>query len=197
MRLDDVDICNQAIGLCGSTQWIQSLTDQTTAARRCERFFQSSVEKVLRKHDWHCASTNVSLAQNTDTPTVTYEYAYALPFDCVRLVEVYSSANGYSPYDRWEPQGRNIETDIDALYIRYVKMPEDYRELDILLADAIAYELAVMLAPTLVSNAEIYGILKQASQKALADAKAIDTLESKQLYAENDVWEDARTSVGN
>jgi len=196
MRLDDVDICNQAIGLCGSTQWIQSLTDSTTSARRCQRFFQSSVEKVLRKHDWHCASTNVSLAENATAPTVTYDNAYALPFDCVRLIDVFDTDSGYSPYNRWEVQGRNIETDLETIYIRYVKMPEDYRDLDILLADAIAYELAIMLAPTLVSNPEVYAILKNASQRALAEAKAIDTLENKQLYAENDVLEDARLSIG-
>ena len=60
----------------------------------------------------------------------------------------------------------------------------------------LRYELAIMLAPTLTKNAEVYAILKQAAKLALAEAKAVDTLENKYINVENDVLEDHRLSVG-
>lgn len=198
MRLDDIEICNQAIGLCGSTEWIQTLgTAGNVASLRCDRFFEPAVQRVLRKHNWGCATNFVQLAQNTTGPTAEFDYAYALPFDCVRIIDAYSDSEGYSPYDRWRKVGRNIHTNLDAIYLKYVQMPEDYRELDVLLSNAISYELAVMLAPSLVKDAEQFMILKQEAKRMLAEAKAIDTLESKDLYVENDPYQDQRDIVGS
>lgn len=196
--LDQIEICNDAIGLCGSTQFIQSLGDpDSVASLRCDRYFIPAVKRVLRRHNWFCATHFVELAQNTTAPTGEFDYAYALPPDCVRINKVFANKDGYSPYDRWQPYKRNIHTNIGKLYLKYVQMPEDYRELDVLLADAIAYELAVKLAPTLLKDKRQYAILKQASKVALADAKAIDTLEAKDLYVENDVYNDYREIVGS
>lgn len=193
MRLSDVDICNTAVGLCGSSDFIQLLTDKTsTMALRCNQFFKQSVECVLRKHDWHCAEGRQKLAKNTAAPTFEYDNAFALPFDCVRVVKVYGDSDAYSPYDRWHIQERNLLTDLDEVYLKYIKFPEDYRELDVLLAKAIAYELALMLAPSIFKDKEMYGILFQASQQVLREAKAMDTLENKDAYTENSRWEDAR-----
>jgi hypothetical protein len=196
MRLSEVDICNQAIGLCGSSDFIQSLTDNKVSAQRCEKFLEGAVERVLRSHDWTSATVVVQLARNTLAPTSEWDYSYALPHDCVKLVNVYGSSSGYSPYDRWEPVKRNIHTDLGVVFLKYVQFPEDYADLDVLLSTAIAYELAIMLAPTYIKNPEVYAILSNAHVKALARAKAMDTLERKDLYVENDVWEDVRSDLG-
>ena len=197
MRMSDVEICNGAIGLCGSTDFIQSLSDASqVSARRCKQFFLPAVERVLRKHGWNCATAIQKLAENTAAPTIEYANAFALPHDCVKVIDVYGSADCYSPYDRWRIVGRNIHTELDTVYLKYIRFPEDFRELDILLAGAIEYEMALRLAPTLIKDKEVYGILFQAAQQALREAKAMDTLENKELYVENDGWSDARESVG-
>lgn len=198
MRLNDIDICNEAIGLCGSTEWIQTLgTAGNTASLRCDRFFESAVQRVLRKHNWSCATNFVQLAQNTTEPVAEFDYAYTLPFDLVRVINAYGDSEGYSPYNRWRIVGRDLHTNLDTIYLKYVQMPEDYRELDVLLASAISYELAVLLAPTLVKDKEQFYILKREAMNVLAQAKAIDTLENKDLYVENDVYQDHRDIVGS
>lgn len=197
MRLTDIDICNQAIGLCGSTEWIQSLDDtDNVAALRCDRFFIPAVERVLRRHNWSCATNFVRLAENSVAPTAEFDNAFALPFDCIRAINIYGDSCGYSPYDRWRIVKRNVHTNLDTVYLKYVQFPEDYQELDTLLSTAISYELAVLLAPTLVKDAEAFSLLKRAQKYAEAEAKAMDTLENKDLYIENDVYQDHRTSVG-
>jgi len=196
MRLNDVGICNHAIGLCGSTEWIQSLSDSSVAAERCKRFFPAAVELVLRQHDWSSATKLVQLAENTTTPTFEYDHSFALPFDCIKIINVYGDDDGYSPYDRWKIVGRNLFTDLDEVYLRYVQFPADYKDLDIMLAHAIAYELAMILAPTLIKDPQMYSILENAKEKACAKARAMDTLENKELYTENSVWNDQRNNIG-
>ena len=191
--IDEVEICNNAIGMCGSTDFIQTLTDpDSPAARRCNQFFKTAVRKVLRKHDWNCATKISLLAENSEAPVFKYDNAYTLPVDCVRAINVYGSENGYCPYDRWEIRSGNIETDLDTVYLQYVAVPEDYKELDILLAWAISGELALMLAATLVKDPDTYGMVYQTAQRSINEAKAIDTLENKFIDQENSVWSDAR-----
>jgi len=196
MRMDDVQICNHAIALCGSTDFIQSLTDNSVSARRCNQFFLPSVERILAEHDWSSATTIATLAQNTSGPIAEYQFNYALPFDCVKVVQVFFDDSGYCPYTRWKVRGRNLQTDLDSVFLEYVQFPEDYRDLDILLTTAIAYEVGAMLAPTLIKNPEIYAILNSAKEKACAKARAMDTMQDKELYTENDGWGDQRLRVG-
>ena len=196
MRLSEVDICNHAIGLCGSSDFIQSLTDNKVSAKRCDRFLAGAVERVLRSHNWASATVVVELAQNTDAPDTEWDYSYTIPHDCIKVVNVYGDSEGYSPYDRWEPVKRNIHTDLNSVWLKYVQFPEDYSDLDVLLSTAIAYELAMLLAPTYIKNPEVFAILSNAQIRALSRAKAMDTLERKDLYVENDVWEDVRSDLG-
>ncbi len=194
MRLDAVDISNEAIGLVGSTDFIQSLTDvESENARRCNRYFLSSVEEVLRLHPsgWNCAQAFVELAENTSAPDAPdYDNAYALPFDCVKVVDV--GDGNYSPYDRWRISGRNIYTDLEKVYLRYTAMPEDYRSLDILLAGCIAHRMALKMAPAYNRNAEVIATIYRAYKGVMAEAMAMDTLENKEAFTENSRWEDAR-----
>jgi hypothetical protein len=196
MRLTDVEICNHAIGLCGSTQFIQSLTDNTVSAQRCERFFAGAVERVLREHDWTSATVNVQLARNTTAPVSEWDYAYAIPHDCVKVINIYGDSAGYSPYDRWEPVKRNIHTDLSTVWLKYIQFPEDYKDLDVLLSTAIAYELALLLGPSYIKSPEVYGMIDNGRIRAIAKAKAMDTMERKDLYVENDVYEDVRSDIG-
>lgn len=191
--INEVAICNTAIGMCGSTDFIQSLDDtQSVSARRCNAFFVQSAKKVLRKKDWNCAKKTQQLARNTTAPIIKYDYAYNLPVDCVRVVNVYGDKTGYNPYDRWEIIKESVHTDLDEVYLEYVAYPENYRNLDILLADAISCELALMLAATLIHDPQVFGYLMQVCKIKFAEAAAIDTLENKFINREASIWNDAR-----
>jgi hypothetical protein len=193
MRLNDVEICNVAISLCGSTDFIMALSQDSIAAKRCARLLPMATQTVLRKHDWNCATKITPLARNTAAPAFLYEYAYNLPYDLVRLIDVYGDSDFYNPHNRWKVRGREIHTNLDTVFIEYVSMPEDYRDLDILLSGAIAHELATLLAATMIKDAQMYGVLNNAKQRVYMEAQAIDTLENKYVNTENEPWADART----
>ena len=79
--------------------------------------------------------------------------------------------------------------------LQYVAYPDDFRQLDILLADAISGELAIMLAATLVHDPDKFGMITQVARMKLNEAKAIDTLENKFIDQEASVWNDARAEA--
>jgi hypothetical protein len=183
MRLSDVEICNVAISLCGSTDFIMALSQDSVAAKRCTRLLPMAAQTVLRKHDWNCATKIGQLARNATAPA----------HDLVRLIDVYGDSDFYNPHNRWKVRGREIHTNLDSVFIEYVAMPADYRDLDILLSGAISHELATLLASSMIKDPQMYTILNNAKQRVYMEAQAIDTLENKYVNTENEPWSDARS----
>jgi hypothetical protein len=197
MRMSDVDICNAAMSYLGSKSNIQLLTDKDNVnARRCNQIFASTVELVLREFPWSSASKRVKLAQNTSGPLFEKIYQYTLPPDCVFVTEVYGSTR-WSPYDRWVPLGRKIQTDLSTAYLLYVAYPDNFQDLDVMLSESIALKLGIRLGPAYSRDMEQVLILRNLYEEALRKAKVMDTLEGKQGYTPNDAQEDARINEGN
>ena len=63
-----VDICNEAMDLLGAAT-ITSLTENSKEARLCNRRFDTVRDTVLRSHNWNCAITRATLAQDAVAPS--------------------------------------------------------------------------------------------------------------------------------
>lgn len=82
----EVDICNIALAHCDVKYAISDLTDETTEAELCNRFYEQARDDVLRsKVDWGFATKFEALALVGDPDTEAWEYAYEYPNDCVRM----------------------------------------------------------------------------------------------------------------
>lgn len=88
--MDQVGLCNLALGSVGAKTTISSLTESSAAARQCLLQYDAAAEAVLQAAHWNFARAQVTLSllkdgtatpsQNVPQPWV-YEYAY--PSDCV------------------------------------------------------------------------------------------------------------------
>mgnify|MGYP001611609345 CR=1 FL=1 len=76
--MSDTDIANLALGRLGVGQAIASLSETSTPARLCNRFYVQCRQEVLRAHPWGFASRSVSIAQvaGQTFPGWTYVYQY-------------------------------------------------------------------------------------------------------------------------
>ena len=85
----DVDIANSALNNLGASN-INSLTEDSVAARICNQRYAFVRDAVFRAHPWNCLITRASLAQNSTAPTWQYTYAFSLPTDpyCLRVLRV-------------------------------------------------------------------------------------------------------------
>jgi hypothetical protein len=83
MILSDIDICNQALTLCGGST-ISSLSDGSAEAVQCGQHYETTVRACLTAPGgapfrWSFASRQEQLSRLADTPADRWTYAYQLP----------------------------------------------------------------------------------------------------------------------
>ncbi len=96
----EVDICNLALSHLGDTAEIASLSERSTQAKLCARFYPMARNTMLEMATWSFATRRVKLAL-VDNPTLaiaqsvdptanqgTWQYAYAMPNAVVNAISV-------------------------------------------------------------------------------------------------------------
>lgn len=150
---DETSICNLALARLSETA-IMSLDDQTQAARYCKRFYEQTRDAVLQSHAWNFAVARVLLAQLSTDPIAGWAHQYALPVDCLRILQV----NGYEWHQRqglFETEGRALLTDAEVANVRYIRQVTDANLFTPLFIEALAVKLAALLAQPLTGSRDL------------------------------------------
>lgn len=82
-----IEICNLALGRIGRDETITSFTEQSKAARKCNRFYGQCLDEVLSRFPWAIAQRIQALAPVASTIDLIpgYGYAYEKPADAIAL----------------------------------------------------------------------------------------------------------------
>ena len=175
-----VEICNIALSNLGD-QLITSLTEANARARACNLRFNDTRDAVLRSHPWNCAMSRATLAVS-GTPDWGYSNSFALPTDCLRVLDV------EDPDTEWKIEGRNIVSDGSTIKIRYIAQVTDTTLFDSTLVQAIALKLAWEIAETLTGNIDLKREMWQKYQFAISEARSNDAMEGTPEKIEADEW---------
>lgn len=171
-----VDIANQALSLLGSKPII-SFDDRSTEANALNTIYEPTKRNVLRMHEWGCCTKTSTLALLADAPVDTYwHYAYALPENVIRILEVFT--NGINRYNRndWDIEGQTIISRIPNAVARYtveVSEPALDSHVEALLVARLAFDLAYPLTSSNTREQNL-GAMFQAK---LDEARTTDNLE--------------------
>ncbi len=150
---DETSVCNLALARLSETA-IMSLEDESQAARYCKRFYEQTRDAVLQSHGWNFATTRVLLSRLGESPIAGWAYQYALPVDCLRILQV----NGYEWHQRqglFETEGRALLTDAEVANVRYIRQVTDVNLFTPLFIEALAVKLASVLAQPLTGSREL------------------------------------------
>lgn len=138
-------------------------------------------------------------ASSTDyirrSPAYGYPYLYAMPTDCLRVLEINESAA--SP--EWRIEGAFILATPDWLEIRYIYDVTDYATMDSLfyecLANLLAYKLCDHLTASDGKKNEIHAYLYggQGKRGILPQARFVDACEDSLQQLEANDWIDSRS----
>lgn len=135
----EVDICNLALAHIGDNATVASIDppEGSAQAEHCARFYPIARDSLLEMHFWNFSMKRVVLAQVTNT-WPEWQYAYAVPADCLNIISVlppdsnddYSTrfvptdtpdfAHNYSPMiaaGRYVPQPYTVEIGSDGTQI--------------------------------------------------------------------------------
>lgn len=175
-----VDIWNYALLRVGSRP-LADVDDDTESARVCAVMWPFARRHVLRSHSWNAATVRTSLSPLVAAPAWDFEYQFALPADCLHLMEVDTT-------DDWRIENGYILADEATIDIRYIKDETDVTKYDASLAVVMGLRLAVEICEKLTSSRGKRELLLDEYLRASADAMADDGEEQSPSEFEEDDW---------
>jgi len=207
---------------------ITSLTEASEQARKANMFYDCARKSALRACDWRFARVQVALTLLGDIDTAMnnptdlskqdvidqFNYLYAYPADCVRLVKVYN--NLYSifpePYgDRHVEHGafakheimrspiskiQAIACNLELAKAHYTMNVTDESQFDDMFQDALSWTLADDLCIPLTADKELQQLIHRGSEICMEEAKRKSMGESPESQPRVSPYESAR-SGGN
>ena len=187
-----VNMCNSALNLLGAST-ISALTDDTKNARLCNQRYEPVRNRVFRSHAWNCLHKRVQLAQNSTAPVVEYDFAYALPSDCLRVLKIHNgTTDSIATSLDYKIEGRNIVTDIDTIFLIYIALDTDPNNYDTYLRESISHQLAADLCYAITNNATLANQYMSRADERLREARFIDATENSLGTVEANEFTDAR-----
>lgn len=147
------DICNLALGYAKQDSTISNFTtDTSTAGKRCRRFYEISKRRVLAMFNWNAAKEFVYLATKEIDSVEGYEYVYAYPSTCLRLVSVSPPGlnsnellpgNDYAIVKSADGKTKEIHTNIEQAKAEIVSDNVAENNFDPMLESLVAAELSL------------------------------------------------------
>ncbi len=143
-----IDIINTALILLGEKA-ITSLEDDSSQAEIMNDLYPISRDSTLEAHEWSFAIRTFTPALSTEQPGGHWTYAYPLPSDIIRLLEVDQGTTNTSRSEivrnqiPHEIQGRNILTNQEIGFCTGIRRVEDEGIYSNLFCEAFAAKLAM------------------------------------------------------
>ena len=138
---DAVSLCNLALQGLGSNS-ITSLTQNSTAAKACNRVYEHARDTELRSHQWGFARAQVQIAADSTNPTFGAAKRYLKPSDCLRILPT-EGQDGSSMQDDFQTFGRYIHTDhASPINLIYVQRVTDVEQMDQCFKDLLVKRIA-------------------------------------------------------
>lgn len=182
----EVEICNMALAGIGVGQEIASRTEGSQASAKCDLFFDSCRDRVLRDFDWPFARRYYTLGLIAEDPNTDWAYSYRYPATCLnarRIVGATRNDTSRIPFTLGsDDSGKLIYTDEPDAVLRMTARITDPEIFDPVFVSAFAWLLGSKIAPGLARDSKIAA---EAFRMYLAD------IASARADAANEATQDA------
>lgn len=171
MSVSEVDVANSALAKLGDYRII-SLNDNTREARLVKQQFSKIRDELLRAHPWKFATTRAVLALLPSAPAYGYTYAYGLPTDCIRVIEIDDND------EQWTVEGGQLLTDLPNACCKYVRQSTIPGEWEASFAEAFASKLAHDICYAVTQSASLKEQLLKEYQLKIQEARTFNAQEA-------------------
>jgi hypothetical protein len=166
-----VDISNQALKNLGETKPITSLTEDTAAARLCNRYYDVALQSMLESFPWPFATETKKLTANATNARsgIDWQYAYTLPVNFLSVVTIgpdVAGANVIGEAD-FDIEGSVLYCNLDDIVLRYTVKAPDPSKYSQHFTNALAAKLAAEIAPGLMQGETGVQMAGQMEQRAV------------------------------
>lgn len=176
----EVDICNLALSYIGDKAKVTSISpsDGSHQADLCARYYPLARDMLLERHRWDFTIRQVSLTALNASGRTEWDYAYRLPGNFAGVIAVIpkDSTDDQTTEGSIAPKPFAIEAnsdldrilycDISDAVLRYQAKVTDSTKFSQMFVHAVSWQLASMLAGTLIKGDEGMAAVRDASQMA-------------------------------
>jgi hypothetical protein len=190
-----VGIYNRVLTKLGS-QPVTSTSDESEQCRVLNRIWEYVRDAELRDNNWNFAITRASLSADGTAPAWGYDTRYAMPSDCLRIIEIDGFTGLNEPLGSVGPgdpdfriEGRYILCDeTSEIDIRYISKEINVSDWDSLFVDAIAARMAFEACEPLTNNASKKEQFLRDYKEAISKARRADGIETPAEPLQEDSW---------
>jgi len=184
---NQLTISNGALQKIGA-QRIMSVDEKSKEAKICAAEYDKIRKVVLRMYPWGFAAHRVVLSPLAGAPAFKFQYAYQLPSDYLRIIELYNY------HGEHVVEGVQLLCDTDELSLRYVRDITDFTVSDPLFVDAFEWYLAYTISRYIVESDTVRQECLQAFKSIMPISKFVQSTENSQRYLEADDLIESRWS---
>jgi len=167
--MDAVDICNDALGMCGHDVEITGLTDSSAEAVKCARFWPRARRAVLSEPGWNFnKETSEAVEDESAAELPGWDYAYFRDAGALVMAQVLDAAGERLDYT---VRSGVIYTREQASVIEFTRDEEDPERWPEGVVQAVTADLAYRLGKVLGRDSKVLSGLAQEKREALAGAK--------------------------
>lgn len=166
----EIQICNFALSQIGQDV-ISDFDEASPQARACKLFYAQGRDAVLSEIWWNFATAEQVLAQTATDPS-EWDYAYALPSDCLIPRYIPPVLPGQKEPFAWA--GREIWTHREEATLVYTRQVTDPAFFHPLFIDALALKLATLISMPLAIERSMRSDAVQLYRGAIALARQTD-----------------------
>lgn len=139
--------------------------------------YEDVATEILRGHPWGFAQKYATLAASVAGPEFGWDYAYSLPEDCMRVIDVHCQNDLRSPKCRYILAGEALYSNASPCHLRYVRRELDPDRWPPDFLDAVACRIAMEIIGLSGNNMGLVPQLTQLYNISLNTAQLIDARE--------------------
>lgn len=186
MAASEVAIANSALIKIGAER-IDSLSDSNPRAILCNEQYAKKRDGLLLSHPWNFAIERVELAEVLPVPIDGWEHKFALPNDCLRVLEINEDSAIL-----WAVEGPYLHTNESSVMIRYIKKITDTTKFSKSFDEVLALSLAADICYAIKKDASHAKNLYDAYRYELSQARSFDAQEGSAPAVVADDWFNSR-----
>lgn len=183
MSANRTDIANRALQKLGAER-ITTMDDNNTRARAVKANYELLRDDLLRGYPWSFAMTRTTMEALSDAPAFGFDFAFQLPSDCLRVVEVGEYTVSLTDYRQGSNApfkvegGKVLSSQAAPLPIRYVQRVADESLFDPAFTEALASRIAAEVAEELTQSDAKVQAAAQGYLRAIRRAENLNAIEN-------------------
>jgi len=186
MAVSTVSLANRALQILGSSNVIESLSEDSANARSMNRALEPRRRALLRKYRWGFAIQRKAQAADSTQTTFGSLNRYALPNDYIKLLRDVDMPDSRKD---WKIEGGFIITEDGApLYFRYIADMTDPTTWDALFYEALAHDIAHETCNEITGSDAKKAQIKDDLKDIIAEAKLAGAIEQDPNETLDDDW---------